>query len=206
MLEIHLTNVSKRFIREWIIRDCTYSFQSGKAYALTGPNGSGKSSLAQIISGYSTPTSGDVKFALGSKELPNEEIFELLNYAAPYVELIEEFTLNELLNFHFKLKKPVSGLSKSEILTLYKLENAVDKEIRNFSSGMKQRVKIGLALTTNSELIILDEPTTNLDESGVSWYLDMIEKFAKDKLLIICSNQRREYGFCQENLDMMGWK
>ncbi len=206
MLEIHLNNVSKRFIREWIIRDCTYSFESGKAYALTGPNGSGKSSLAQIISSYSTPTSGDIKFVLGAKELPQNEVFELLNYAAPYVELIEEFTLNELLNLHFKLKKPVSGLSKSDILNLSKLENAADKEIRNFSSGMKQRLKIGLALTTNSELIILDEPMTNLDEGGVSWYLDMIEKFAKDKLLIICSNQTREYVFCEETLNLMDWK
>jgi len=206
MLEIKLEGISKRFIREWIIRDCSYSFKSGKSYAITGPNGSGKSSLAQIVSGYSTSTSGIVKYNFHGCDLCQEEVYQFLTYAAPYVELIEEFTLNELLNFHFKLKKAIDNISITEIAKLFNLQGAFEKEVRNFSSGMKQRLKIGLALTTYSELIILDEPTTNLDESGVKWYLDMINRFTKDKLVIVCSNQKREYGFCHETLDMMDWK
>ncbi len=206
MLLITLDRISKRFIREWIIRDCCYSFQSGKAYAITGPNGSGKSTLAQIVSGYSTPTSGSINYNFNGTDLAQEDIYKLLTYAAPYVELIEEFTLNELLNFHFKLKKPIEGISQSEITKLFNLEKSVDKEIRNFSSGMKQRLKIGLSLTTASELIILDEPTTNLDESGVNWYLELVNRFGRKKLLIVCSNQKREYVFCEEILDLMDWK
>ncbi len=206
MLEIRLDGIGKRFIREWIIRDCSYALQSGNAYAIIGPNGSGKSSLAQIIAGYSTPTIGQISFKLTGENLAQEDVFKYLNYAAPYVELIEEFTLSELLDFHFKLKKPLSNLSKSDVVNLMRLENAASKEIRNFSSGMKQRLKIGLALTTVSELIILDEPTTNLDEAGVQWYLEIIQKFTPEKLLVVCSNQKREYEFCTEKLDLMNWK
>lgn len=206
MLQITLDKISKRFIREWIIRDCNCYFESGKSYAVTGPNGSGKSSLAQIISGYSTPTSGSITYNMNGSDLPVENVYQHLTYAAPYVEVIEEFTLNEFLNFHFKLKKPVGGISITEIITLIELGKATNKEIRNFSSGMKQRLKIGLALATQAELIILDEPTTNLDENGVEWYLEMIKKFSGTKLLIVCSNQKREYEFCEEQLNLMSWK
>ena len=206
MLTISLENINKKFVREWIIRDCNYTFQSGKSYAVTGPNGSGKSSLAQILIGYSTPTSGKITFTNGDSSLAVDEVYRIMSFAAPYMELIEEFTLAEQLDFHFKLKKSVAGITVREIPALMQLEKSRNKQIRNFSSGMKQRLKLGLAFFTEADLIVLDEPTTNLDESGMNWYLENVQKLKKEKLLVICSNQEREYTFCDETVSLMNWK
>ncbi len=206
MFQIDLENISKRFVREWIIKGCNYSFESGNAYAITGPNGSGKSSFAQLLTGYSTPTSGKITFRQNNEVLEVEKVYQYLSFASPYMELIEEFTLMELLNFHFKMRAPLQNVQVADLPELIQLSRARDKEIRNFSSGMKQRLKLGLAFYTKSELIILDEPTTNLDETGVQWYLERIEEFTKDKVLIVCSNQEREYQFCNKKLSLLEWK
>ena len=150
-----------------------------KSYAITGPNGCGKSSFAQILSGYSTPTSGELTYSINGKSVPVEEIYKHLSFAAPYVELIEEFTLNELLQFHFDLKAPIEEIEVGAIPDLMNLSKSRNKQIRNFSSGMKQRLKLGLAFFTPGHLVILDEPTTNLDESGVEWYLKNVEQIKK---------------------------
>jgi len=206
MLRIRLDNLSKKFIKEWIIRGCTCEFESGQTYAVTGPNGSGKSTLAQIICGYTTPTSGEIDFTLNDKKIEIDQVYKQLTFASPYMELIEEFTLKEMVNFHFKFKTPVDGVSATDIPGLINLEKSANKQIKNFSSGMKQRLKLGLAFFSDCQLMIFDEPTTNLDEKGASWYTDQIQQLAKDRIIIICSNQKREYDFCTNVLNVMDWK
>ena len=205
-MHITLDKISKRFTREWILRECSMELVSGQSYAITGPNGSGKSSLAQIIAAYLTPNKGSIEYRVDQQVIETANVYKYLAYAAPYVELIEEFTLEEQLRFHFNLKQPDNDLSIDDILELMGLQKARNKEIRHFSSGMKQRAKIGMALCTMARLVILDEPTTNLDSKGVTWYHEMIERFATNKILVICSNQEREYEFCEETFDLMQWK
>ena len=78
------------------------------------------------------------------------------------------------------------------------LEKDADKLISNFSSGMKQRLKLGLAFFSESSIAFLDEPTSNLDEKGVNWYLENVREILNKKLVFISSNQKHEYDFCSE--------
>lgn len=126
-------------------------------------------------------------------------------YAAPYMELVEEFTLDEAIDFHTKFKPFKKGLSKHNFLEKVYLKEHRDKQIRQFSSGMKQRFKLGLAFYSEADILLLDEPTTNLDERGILWYLDHVRE-SEAKIVIISSNDEREYAFCNDILDIEAMK
>jgi len=179
----------------------------GKKYAVLGPNGSGKSTLLKVLSGSLALSEGEISYENKDAQavLP-EDVFQQLTIAAPYMELIEEFTLRELILFHFKFKPFLPGFNLEEVVQILQLERAVDKEIRFFSSGMKQRVKLALACCSSSSVILLDEPMSNLDAAGEDWYLSLIERTTQDRLLIIGSNQEKEYAFCDEQINIMSYK
>ncbi|WP_268036642.1 ABC transporter ATP-binding protein [Algoriphagus sp. PAP.12] len=206
MLKIQIEEASKRFQYEWIFKNLTLSLQSGDRLAVTGSNGSGKSTLLKCLAGSIPLSSGKVSYNLNGAEIPDTDWFKQLTIAAPYLELPEEFTLEELLDFHFKFKSPKQGLDISEMLEILYLSDHRNKLVSQFSSGMKQRVKLGLSLFSDVSIVFLDEPTTNLDKKGVSWYLDLVEKYTKDQILMICSNEPREFEFCQEKLVLEDYK
>jgi ABC-type multidrug transport system ATPase subunit len=206
MLKIQIEEASKRFQYEWIFKNLNLSLQSGDRLAVTGSNGSGKSTLLKCLAGSIPLSSGKVSFNLNGAEIPDTDWFKQLTIAAPYLELPEEFTLEELLDFHFKFKSPKQGLDISEMLEILYLSDHRNKLVSQFSSGMKQRVKLGLSLFSDVSIVFLDEPTTNLDKKGVSWYLDLVEKYTKDQILMICSNEPREFEFCQEKLVLEDYK
>ena len=205
-MKISAQGIGKKFIQEWIFRGLNAEFDIQAPTAITGPNGSGKSTLLQILSGQNLPTEGQISYSVNDKLIPAEEVYKNLSIAAPYLELIEEFTLDELLNFHFKFKPLTKGLSVVEFKALTFLQDQGRKEIKKFSSGMKQRLKLGLCFFTQAEICLLDEPTSNLDEFGVNWYLEHIEQVIKSKLVIISSNQRIEYGCCKQIVDIPNFK
>lgn len=192
-LTIQVDNLAKRYNREWIFKNLTYTFHSGKTYAITGPNGSGKSTLLQVLWGQLPQSSGTLSYKLSEKNIPVEEIFSQVVVAAPYLDLIEELTLEEHLRFHFKMRKPRAGYSIENVLDKLYMTESRDKQIANFSSGMKQRVKLGLAFFTDSKIMFLDEPGTNLDEQAFGWYLENLNTITSDTLVFIASNQKNEY-------------
>ena len=126
--------------------------------------------------------------------------------AAPYIELIEEFTPYELVSFQKNFKPLLDGINETSVLKIARLEKDADKPIKAFSSGMKQRLKLSMALLADVPVVLLDEPSTNLDQDGFDWYLDLVKKFSRDRLLILCSNLDREYQFCDEIIDVMKFK
>ena len=199
-MKISLQNIGKRFNREWIFRNVSYDFSNENKYALLGTNGSGKSTLLQIIAGAMSQTEGEIKYEdKESNTLISESVFNHLSYSAPYLELPEEMTWKEAVSFHGKFKKFVSGFSEEKIISLSGLESSTDKEIRNFSSGMKQRARLTLAILSDTPLLLLDEPSTNLDQNAVKWYQNLVSEFAKEKLVIVCSNyNKEEYLFCNK--------
>jgi ABC-type multidrug transport system ATPase subunit len=205
-LEILLEDIGRRFNQEWIFKKINYRFVEGESYAILGPNGSGKSTLLQVLAGSLSPSKGSIQYSHHRKNIEVEKVFTHLALAAPYLELIEEFTLLELLTFHFKFKEMVDGYNITELLHLLQLESSKNKEIRYFSSGMKQRVKLLLAFCTNSPILMLDEPTSNLDNQGVNWYSEMMEKFGKKRLVLVCSNQAHEYEFCDHHFNIVDYK
>ena len=224
-VQIKLDDVGKRFRYEWIFRNLSTTFEGGKTYALLGSNGSGKSTLMKILSGHLSPSAGKVAFTIDEKKQDEDNIYKHISYAAPYVELIEELTLTEMIQFHIKFKPLSKGvLSDSKTLTVNGLieilnfDKSRHKEIRFFSSGMKQRLKLALAICSDSPILLLDEPTTNLDAQGVAWYRQLMSRFTVsegnldsfgkegNRLTIIASNIEHDYDFCDKMLNIEDFK
>jgi len=204
-MHITLNNTGKRFNLEWIFRHVEVTFSSGKSYAIVGANGSGKSTLLQVIAGALMHSEGDIIYTDDQQKIiHNDVIFEQISIAAPYLELIEEMTATEFLTFHQTFKTFIKPIP--EILQEIGLAQAANKQIRYFSSGMKQRLKLGQAFFSNTSILLLDEPTTNLDEVGIKLYLRLIKDYAEKRLLIICSNDEAEYGFCDEKIIVEKYK
>jgi len=206
-MNISLHNAGKRYNREWVFRHLHYEFVKGKKYAITGFNGSGKSTLLLVIAGAVVYNEGKVNYYEDETAPSKNEITEPyrhISIAAPYLEMIEEMDSTELLNFHstFKtLSKPIE-----EILEIAGLQNAAHKQVRYYSSGMKQRLKLVHAFFSCTPVLLLDEPTTNLDEDGVNLYNELITNHCDQRLVIISSNVQQEYDCCEEVIKMEKYK
>jgi ABC-type multidrug transport system ATPase subunit len=198
------TNIGKRYNREWIFRGFSYNFTAGNAYAITGANGSGKSTLLQVLAGALMLTEGSVACSEGNTTIPPEKLHSKVAIAAPYLELIEEMTATEMMQFHTKFK-PLT-IDIASLLQQVGLQNASDKQIRYYSSGMKQRLKLAQAIFSNTPILLLDEPCTNLDADGITLYKRLINEYCKAKLIIVSSNDEQEYGFCNEELKISDYK
>ncbi len=206
MFTIQVQNASKRFHHEWIFKNLNLDLSAGDTIAITGGNGSGKSTLLKCLSGAIPLTSGAIQYQSGTTQIIDEQWFRSLALATPYLELPEEFTLSEVLSFHFQFKNPLQQRSNAEILEVLGLEKHKSKTLSQFSSGMKQRVKLALAIFSEVPFLLLDEPTTNLDKQGVTWYLDLIQQFTPNRIVMICSNDPREYDFCGKKIAMEDFK
>jgi len=207
MNRIVLENIAKRFAREWIFRGVNLEFQANQAYVILGSNGSGKSTLLQIISSFLTPTKGSVSYYDGANELAIEEVYKHFSIATPYLELPEEFTLLEVIAFHRKLKPFVNHISNEEVVEIMGLTKAANKALSNFSSGMKQRVKLGLAILSDTDLLLIDEPSSNLDAQAIAWFQDLIDRYKQNRIVVICSNHiKAEYAFCEHEIVMDDYK
>ena len=205
-MNIILENIGRRFNRDWIFKGIDYTFEANNTYAILGPNGSGKSTLLQVLNGSLSPSAGKINYSDEGSQVNVEEIYRHLSLAAPYLELIEEFTLSEVIDFHFKFKQYKEGIGKSELLDILALQTNKHKLLKYFSSGMKQRVKLVLAFCSRTPMLMLDEPTANLDTQGIEWYLSLIQRFSANRLTIICSNQEHEYSFCHRHLRVSDYK
>ena len=205
-MKINLINAGKRFNREWIFRNATLDFTASNSYAVTGPNGSGKSTLLQAIGGMLQLSEGKIELAVGSKQLAVEETYQHISFCAPYLEVIEEMTLVEFLEFHNQFKAFLPSFDPKKIITEIGLESAANKQIRYYSSGMKQRVKLAQAIFSDAAIILLDEPCSNLDVKGITLYHSLINEYCKDRLVIVCSNDEVEYSFCNEVISITAFK
>jgi len=206
-ISIRLQSVSKKYYREWVFKDLDLEIKPGARLALLGANGSGKSTLLQVMCGYLIPDAGTVKFTSSNGEIKQEEAHEHVSFASPFLQLSEEFTLKEIIE-HSAIYKPFqSDMNSIQIIEVIELKAAANKQLKYFSSGMKQRVKLGLAILADSELLFLDEPLSNLDANGVKWYQHMIAQYAANKTIVVCSNAvKEEYSFCEKELNIANYK
>ncbi len=206
MMNIVADKLGKRFDREWIFKDFSFSFLAGNCYSLTGPNGSGKSTLLQILWGQMLPSKGFVKYQSEDISLSADDVYQHVSIATPYMDLIEEFSLEEMVSFHFHHKIPRNQITVYQAIELMELSHARHKQIRDFSSGMRQRLKLALAFFSTSDALFLDEPTTNLDKSAFQWYWKQLESRPAGQLVLIASNQPDEYPATAEKIDILQYK
>ena len=219
-MKITLNDAGKRFNRDWIFRHLNYEFNTGHSYAITGPNGSGKSTLLQSIAGAIGISEGVIHYAgagahaatagthaaTATAVIPPEHAYRHLSLAAPYLQLIEEMTVTEFLHFHAAFKPLLPGTPAAEIIRRVGLETAAHKQIRYYSSGMKQRVRLAQALYSDTSIVLLDEPCTNLDTDGIALYQQLIRENTRDRMVIVSSNDLQEYDFCEERINIMRYK
>lgn len=205
-MQINLQKIGKKFNREWVFKNIDFEILAGSRLSVLGSNGSGKSTLLQVISGILSPSEGLLEYTVKDKKIPVEEIFECFSIASPYMELVEEMSLIEMISFHFSFKNRLNNFSNEEIIEILGLQKSREKEIRNFSSGMKQRLKLALAILSDVPCVLLDEPCSNLDRQGIAWYQELLKKYILNRTLIICSNQEYEYEICNKSISIMDYK
>ena len=205
-MTISADKVGKRFLNSWIFRDISLELKSGVTYALIGHNGSGKSTLLQILAGYLSPSEGEVIFKDQGNKVKRDDIHKFLSFCSPYTELIEELTLEEHLDFHQKFRPFVDDLDVNAVMEIMELEREWDKEVRFFSSGMKQRLKLALSILSQSGFILLDEPSTNLDQASTQWFLNLLEKYRGDRIIVIASNVEADLQLCTDRISVEQYK
>lgn len=204
-LEIILENLGKRYNQNWIFRGLTWTIPAGESLAILGNNGSGKSTLLQMILGSQTGSEGSIRFVDQSEEIPSEKIYRVCSIAAPYLDLFEELSLIE--NFQFAHQFHSLSCTLNDFLEITGLMSAKERQLKFFSSGMKQRVKLGLALLSKKQVVLLDEPCSNLDAEGMQWYNRMVADYQKNRILIVSSNSDpAEMGFCKTTIDIRNYK
>ena len=197
-MKIELKELSKNFNRSKIFNNINFTFTSDNSYTILGSNGSGKSTLLNLLCGNTTPTSGNLSFEIDNHSIGVDNIYQHVSFAAPYLDLYEDLTLKESIKLHSSFKSFYNSYSIPDIINILKLEKNTNKQLKDFSSGMLQRVKLGLAILSKTPFLFLDEPTINLDSKNIEWYQSLIDQHKSNRLIIIASNNQKEESILQD--------
>jgi ABC-2 type transport system ATP-binding protein len=201
-MDLSIQKLSKAYNQRTVLKDLTFSIQSGSRFAITGPNGSGKSTLLKILSGGLLPTSGHIDYTFLGQPLYEDTLYRYIHFVAPYNTVIEELNLPELFQLHRRLGLLREFGSYNDWKAKLEYPFDPERQIKTFSSGMKQRIKLGLALLDDRPLILLDEPGSNLDAQGKSWFYGMLDQLSASQTLIIASNEPVEIAYCTSTISV----
>jgi ABC-type multidrug transport system ATPase subunit len=201
-LSVQLTDMSKQFGREWIIKQLSYTFVPGHIYGISGRNGSGKSTLIRLLAAQLSPSRGTVHYELAGERLAPDDVFRQVSWTAPYIEIIEELTIAEQLSFHFALKPTLGGLSVTDILHRIDLYPYRKRSLLDCSSGMRQRVLLATGLYAATPLLLLDEPTVTLDKQAADWFYDQLAQVSTGRVCVIASNDSRDLAACTSLIEL----
>ena len=195
-MKVTLENLSKRYLYDWIIREMSCTFESNEVVGINGINGSGKSTLIKLISGFLSPSEGSIIYELNDKIIDRSDVYQYISMAAPYTDLIQEYDAEEVFQFHFRFKKSRSPLDVNSFLEKVNLKGNKGKQIQYYSSGMKQRLQLAIALLSDSRLLLLDEPTSYLDAENKAWFYELLKNELSDRTIIIASNDMEDFELC----------
>ncbi len=207
MITITLTNAGRKFNNDWIFNHINQTFEQGKAYGIIGNNGSGKSTLLQVLTSQLLLSQGECLFTQHNQVCNANAWHSYYSFASPYLQLFEEYSVTELLQFHATIKPFYSGLTTDVIIDKLNLKKQQHKAIRYYSSGMKQRVKLALALYSNMPVLLLDEPTSNLDAQNTAWFQEQLQHYATNRLVVVASNSvPSELFMCEQIININDYK
>jgi len=200
-VSIDAKNISKDFNRRSIFHDISFEVSSPASLAITGKNGAGKSTLSKILAGVLTPTKGSVEYGIDGKTIFSGEFRHVIGFVSPYLNLYDEFTALENLHFLSRIRSNTIDRQRiQELLMLVDLWHRRDDHVGTFSSGMKQRLKYAFALLHRPNVLLLDEPTSNLDDDGVEIVKQIVQEQKKQDLLIIATNDAAEANWCDREI------
>lgn len=206
-MNIRLTDIGKKFQREWIFRHVECNLNSGEKWAILGANGSGKSTLLQILSGYLTPSQGLITWQENSEWISVDRIYPKVSLATPYMALYDEFTMRENIRFFTAFKSFIGNISAEEFAQKAGLSRYLDRPLKEYSSGMRQRVKLALAILADTPLLLLDEPSSHLDVRAIDWYVNLVDEYGANRIVVVASNKEEaEIPFCTHRLGITGFK
>lgn len=204
---LEVDNVTRYFGRRLIFKDINFGFTADGVYGISGPNGSGKSTFVKIIAGVLSPSSGKVIHKNAGAIIPMEKLHDHIGFVSPYLVLYDEFTAEENLMHFAKIRDIKYNTEKiNYLLEQFLLIDRKDDQVKGYSSGMKQRLKFIFALMHNPELIILDEPTSNLDNSGKEIVYKIIEEESRNRILVVASNEENDLALCKEIIKLENFK
>ena len=204
---IQSQNVTKSFWRRLIFNDINFNWSEQGIFGISGPNGSGKSTLVKIIAGLIAPSSGKIIHKNSSGEIIPEKLHNHIGFVSPYLVLYEEFSAWENLVICAKIRSvPFNDEKVIHYLSQFLLENRKDDLVKTYSSGMKQRLKFVFALMHSPEVLIFDEPTSNLDEAGKKVVYKIVAEEGKNRIVIIASNETKDLELCNEVLYLEKYK
>jgi len=206
-MHIELQHIGKRYQKEWIFRSIDARWNAGDCTAILGGNGSGKSTLTQIISGFLSSSEGELSWNINGQKIARDKVHQHVTMCTPVLQLWDDFTLRENVEFFLRFKSLRNGMSASEFMRCIDLEKQEHRALKHFSSGMRQRVKLGLAIVAESSLLLLDEPCSHLDNRAVQWFQELLQTHAQGRTIFVASNKdERETFLCNSNLDVGNWK
>lgn len=194
-MRIELIEISKRYTHVWVLKKVSHVFPSGGIYGIKGSNGSGKSTIMQIISGQLSPTLGKIDY-ISEKPLSSDEVHSNISFAAPYITPLENLSLKETFDFHRSFRRFKNDLSFDAFCETLEYPYKKDQLIKYYSSGMAQRLSLALTVLSESELILLDEPTSYLDEEAKQWYYNLLKEYRMNTTTIISSNDQNDLTEC----------
>ncbi len=192
MIQVLFQAAGKRFRKKWVFKGLDLSFDPGQRYVILGKNGSGKSTLLRMAAGYLTPTCGRIEWYDKGRIAEPDSVYARVSLTSPSLELPEEFSFPEIINFHKQFKAFPGNLTTSDVVRYSGLQDFNGKSIKEYSSGMKQRVKLVLAILPETKLLLLDEPCTNLDKESRAWYKLLLEEYGAGKTVVVASNHNPE--------------
>ncbi len=204
-MHIELNKISKRYGYQWILRDLDLVISSGSVLGVNGLNGSGKSTLIKILSGFLSPSDGKIIHALDDKIIKIADVYKSVSWVAPYLSLTENYNIEEMYNLQGKFKR-MKTESFQEFIEVIDLVQHQDKYIKDFSSGMQQRLQLGLAILSDTPLLLLDEPTSYLDSNAISWYHKLLQKHLDGRTVVIASNDAGDLAECNSSVDVLEFK
>jgi heme exporter protein A len=204
---IQSQNLSKLFGRRLIFRDINFSWAEKGIFGISGPNGSGKSTLVKIVAGLIAPSSGKIIHKNSNGEIIPEKLHNHIGFVSPYLVLYEEFSAWENLKIFAKIRGVDFNEKKVTFyLSQFLLESRKDDLVKTYSSGMKQRLKFIFALMHSPDVLIFDEPTSNLDEEGKKVVYDIVHEEGKTRIVVIASNESKDLELCNKVLLLENFK
>ncbi len=199
--------INKTFGRRLIFKDISFNLNAAAIFGISGPNGSGKSTLVKIIADIISPSSGKLIHKINGTEIKPEKLHNHIGLVSPYLVLYDEFTAYENLNYFAEIRDIAFNKKRvDDLLERFLLYNRKDDFVKTYSSGMKQRLKFIFALMHSPQLVILDEPTSNLDDEGKEVVYDLIRDEGNKNAVIIASNEKTDLSLCSSMIDLKDYK